>query len=98
MLLSHALVRSTIAAGGLNYRVRDGNGCGHPDMVTGKKCAGRRNPARTWFVAASGKGRTDYFGNDLPEQPFDQSTPKALGRFERVESMWPSIRPLVPVS
>ena len=27
VLLSHAHVRSTIAAGGLNCRVRDGNGC-----------------------------------------------------------------------
>ena len=36
VLLSHARARSTIAAGGLNFRVRDGNGC-TPSAITAKK-------------------------------------------------------------
>ena len=35
-LLSRAPGRSTIAAGALNGRVRDGNGCGGPAMATGQ--------------------------------------------------------------
>ena len=36
VLLSHTLKCSTIAAGGLNFRVRDGNGC-TPSAITTKK-------------------------------------------------------------
>ncbi len=37
--------------GKLNYRVRDGNGCGLSDMVTGKKRAAREGAARLVVVA-----------------------------------------------
>ena len=37
MLLSHTLMCSTIAAGALNYRVREGNVCFISAMGTGKK-------------------------------------------------------------
>ena len=37
--------------GKLNYRVRDGNGCGLSDMVTGKKRAAREGAARLGVVA-----------------------------------------------
>jgi hypothetical protein len=36
-LLSRALERSIIAAGALNGRVRDGNGCDCPAMTTSQK-------------------------------------------------------------
>ena len=36
-LLSHAPGRSTIAAGALNVRVREGNGCDSPAKATGQK-------------------------------------------------------------
>ena len=36
-LLSHAPGRSTIAAGALNVRVREGNGCDSPAKATGRK-------------------------------------------------------------
>jgi hypothetical protein len=35
-LLSQGITPSTIGAGGLNGRVRDGNGCGPSAVVTGK--------------------------------------------------------------
>ncbi len=38
-LLSHAPGRSTIAAGALNVRVREGNGCDSPAKATGQKSA-----------------------------------------------------------
>ena len=38
-LLSHGLSRSTIGAGGLNFRVRDGTGCASPAMAAGHKGA-----------------------------------------------------------
>ena len=37
MLLSHSQIYSTIAAGALNYRVREGNVCDSSAMDTGKK-------------------------------------------------------------
>ena len=37
MLLSHSQLYSTIAAGALNYRVREGNVCDCSAMDTGKK-------------------------------------------------------------
>ena len=37
VLLSRALHHSTIAAGALNGRVRNGNACFLPAMITGKK-------------------------------------------------------------
>ena len=37
VLLSHSRIYSTIAAGVLNYRVREGNVCCYPAMSTGKK-------------------------------------------------------------
>ena len=36
VLLSHSQLYSTIAAGALNYRVREGNVCFNPAMDTGK--------------------------------------------------------------
>ena len=37
VLLSHSQIYSTIAAGALNYRVREGNVCDSSAMDTGKK-------------------------------------------------------------
>ena len=37
VLLSHSQIYSTIAAGALNYRVREGNVCDYLAMSTGKK-------------------------------------------------------------
>lgn len=61
-LLSHAPGRSTIAAGALNVRVREGNGCDSPAKATGhkinnwkrKKGNGRRRSAE----GAQGRART----------------------------------------
>ena len=48
VLLSHSRIYSTIAAGVLNYRVREGNVCCYPAMSTGKKHnkekVSRKNP------------------------------------------------------
>ena len=41
-LLSHAPGRSTIAAGALNVRVREGNGCDRPAKATGRKIGSRK--------------------------------------------------------
>ena len=46
-LLSHALsAHSTIGPAGLNFRVRDGNGCFPCGMITGKSMSAARIPAR----------------------------------------------------
>ena len=39
VLLSHGLLRSTIGARGLNFRVRDGSGCASPAMAAGRQGA-----------------------------------------------------------
>ena len=39
VLLSHGLIRSTIGARGLNFRVRDGTGCASPAMAAGQQGA-----------------------------------------------------------
>ena len=45
VLLSHGLLRSTIGARGLNFRVRNGTGCASPAMVADQQgafcCQGR---------------------------------------------------------
>ena len=45
-LLSHAPGRSTIAAGALNVRVREGNGCDSPAKATGQKINNRKRKRR----------------------------------------------------
>ena len=42
VLLSHSQIYSTIAAGALNYRVREGNVCDSSAMDTGKKSTIRK--------------------------------------------------------
>ena len=37
--LPRGFPRSTIGSGGLNFRVRDGNGCDPTEMATGKICS-----------------------------------------------------------
>lgn len=48
VLLSHGLLRSTIGARGLNFRVRNGTGCTSPAMVADQRgafgCKGRASP------------------------------------------------------
>ena len=48
VLLSHGLLRSTIGARGLNFRVRNGTGCASPAMVADQQgafcCQGRPEP------------------------------------------------------
>ena len=47
VLLSHGLLRSTIGARGLNFRVRNGTGCASPAMVAdqqGAFCFGGASP------------------------------------------------------
>src|SRR3989441_6468669 len=41
--------RSTIGAGGLNFRVRNGNGCDPSAMVAGKPYQSAANYTRTWL-------------------------------------------------
>ena len=59
VLLSHGLIRSTIGARGLNFRVRDGTGCASPAMAAGQQgafSAGASHPCpggRTALQAAS---------------------------------------------
>lgn len=49
VLLSHGLLRSTIGARGLNFRVRNGTGCASPAMVADQQgafcCQGRPSRA-----------------------------------------------------
>ena len=44
VLLSHGLIRSTIGARGLNFRVRDGTGCASPAMAAGQQGAFSAGP------------------------------------------------------
>ena len=59
VLLSHGLIRSTIGARGLNFRVRDGTGCASPAMAAGQQGAFSAGPpcpcpgGRTALQAAS---------------------------------------------
>ena len=46
VLLSHSQMYSTIAAGVLNHRVREGNGCFNSAMSTGKKITKKENVFR----------------------------------------------------
>ena len=53
VLLSHGLIRSTIGARGLNFRVRDGTGCASPAMAAGHQGA---------FSLARGRSRLRALG------------------------------------
>ena len=66
-LLSHALKRTIIAAGGLNGRVRDGNGCLTPANGTNQKEGSwpegkGSSKSRTWALLSSGTLRGPLLG------------------------------------
>ncbi len=54
--LPHGLPCSTMGSGGLNFRVRDGNGCGPSDIATGN-LAGCRDAVG---VSSAGRIRTEF--------------------------------------
>ena len=54
-LLSHAPGRSTIAAGALNVRVREGNGCDSPAKATGHKINNRKRKGNRQFFSQKGR-------------------------------------------
>ena len=56
-LLSHAPGRSTIAAGALNVRVREGNGCDSPAKATGQKRRHRKRRKNRTKAAEGAQGR-----------------------------------------
>ena len=56
-LLSHAPGRSTIAAGALNVRVREGNGCDSPAKATGQKRRHRKRRKKRTKAAEGAQGR-----------------------------------------
>ena len=67
-LLSHAPGRSTIAAGALNVRVREGNGCDSPAKATGQRKRHRkRKKSKT---KASQKGRRGAPGRRVAQYVF----------------------------
>jgi hypothetical protein len=47
--LPRGLPRSTIGSGGLNFRVRDGNGCDPSDIATGKSLGAHTKENRIQF-------------------------------------------------
>ena len=56
-LLSRAPGRSTIAAGALNVRVREGNGCDSPAKATGQKIGNRMRRKEKGRLAEGAQGR-----------------------------------------
>ena len=56
-LLSHAPGRSTIAAGALNVRVREGNGCDSPAKATGQRKRHRKRKKRRGRIRRRGATR-----------------------------------------
>ena len=56
-LLSHAPGRSTIAAGALNVRVREGNGCDSPAKATGQRERHRKAKGSKTKAAEGAQGR-----------------------------------------
>ena len=58
VLLSHGLLRSTIGARGLNFRVRNGTGCTSPAMVADQRgafcCQGPARPGPQGRTARNG--------------------------------------------
>ena len=75
-LLSHAPGRSTIAAGALNVRVREGNGCDSPAKATGRKINNwkredeRKGPQRGFRGGApEGASREKIFMSSPPALP-----------------------------
>lgn len=73
--------------GKLNYCVRDGNRCGLYDKVTGNYLAAPLSTAKHYnFVV------------DVDGIIFSSQTSNYRSSRESVEYMWPSVRPLVPVS
>lgn len=85
--------------GKLNYRVRDGNGCGLSEMVTGKKQAA---PVRRRLLGLCLKWERSGEQAGMPASRRRSRPPGGLGilhaLWRSVEYMWPSIRPLVSVS
>ena len=75
-LLSHAPGRSTIAAGALNVRVREGNGCDSPAKATGQKINNWKRKRRKEGTAEGvprgrAGGRVAFSGNSCPRpRPF----------------------------
>ena len=69
-LLSHAPGRSTIAAGALNVRVREGNGCDSPAKATGHKINNRKREDerkdRRGGPRGRAGGRVACVGNSCP--------------------------------
>ena len=67
VLLSHSQMYSTIAAGVLNHRVREGNGCFNSAMSTGKnyneeECLSEKNcDSETWRKRISVGNSLDFF-------------------------------------
>ena len=72
-LLSHAPGRSTIAAGALNVRVREGNGCDSPAKATGHKINNRKREDER-------KG---------PQRGFRGGAPEGASRFQVIHVLAP---------
>ena len=74
-LLSHAPGRSTIAAGALNVRVREGNGCDSPAKATGHKI-------NNWKREDERKG---------PQRGFRGGAPEGASRMKNLVSSPPAL-------
>ena len=74
-LLSHAPGRSTIAAGALNVRVREGNGCDSPAKATGHKINNRKRKERR---GRPQKGRRGAPGRRVARDACFCSSPPAV--------------------
>ncbi len=78
----------------LNYRVRDENGCGLPDIVAGKGRAAHISAPTAQVVARVTRQRSA-----LSSRFFTDHCPLTTDHYFRsIGYMRPSIRPLVPVS
>ena len=71
VLLSHGLLRSTIGAGGLNFRVRNGTGCTSPAMVADQRgafgCQGRASSPVPWGPHSAASHRAEGRTTATPE-------------------------------
>jgi hypothetical protein len=92
VLLSHALARSTIAAGGLNCRVRDGNGC-TPSAIATKNDVPRN---RTRGLCRTVESRR--YSEEAEQWRRRTTTCSSATRRRRTSSMVKPMDRLVPVS
>lgn len=84
VLLSHGLLRSTIGARGLNFRVRNGTGCTSPAMVADQRgafgCKGPGLRPVPWGPHSAASPRTEGRTTATPESQGGRARPISTAR------------------